>query len=96
MKTKGKITEPVSDSVFKAIYDSPASVPGRHKWLTRDQDVRQIEKLLGMPQNTIGAPLWASGVSSSRWRNANNQSWQIRISSNVRNQGRIFAFKIKV
>jgi hypothetical protein len=61
MKTKEKITEPVSDSVFKAIYDSPASLPGRHKWVTRDEDVREIEKLLGMPQDTIGAPLWVSG-----------------------------------
>lgn len=57
----GKHTHPVSDSVFKEVYDSPASLPGRHKWLTRDADVRKIEGLLGMPPETIGAPLWVSG-----------------------------------
>ena len=54
-------TVPVSDEVFKHVYDSPASLPGRHKWLTPDEDVRAIEKLLGMPPKTIGAPLWVSG-----------------------------------
>lgn len=54
-------TYPVSDDVFRTVYDSPASLPGRFKWLTSDDDVRQIEKLLGMPPNTIGAPLWVSG-----------------------------------
>lgn len=56
-----KRTRPVSDDVFRAVYDSPASLPGRHRWVTRDEDVRQIEKLLGMPEHTIGAPLWISG-----------------------------------
>ena len=51
----------MSESVFREVYDSPASLPGRHKWLTSDGDVRKIEKLLGMPPNTIGAPLWVSG-----------------------------------
>lgn len=54
-------TVPVSDRIFKQVYDSPASLPGRYKWLTTDEDVRAIEKLLGMPRNTIGAPLWVSG-----------------------------------
>ena len=58
-------THPVSDDVFRAVYDSPASLPGRYRWVTRDEDVRQIEKLLGMPQDTIGAPLWVSG---DEWR----------------------------
>ena len=58
---KQKNTLPVSARVFREVYDSPASLPGRHKWLTNDADVRQIEKLLGMPPNTIGAPLWVSG-----------------------------------
>ena len=54
-------TVPVADEVFRAVYDSPASLPGRHRWVTPDQDVRAIEKLLGMPPQTIGAPLWVSG-----------------------------------
>jgi hypothetical protein len=58
-------TAPVSDSVFREVYDSPASLPGRHKWLTNDADVCQIEKLLGMPPKTIGAPLWVSGDRKS-------------------------------
>jgi len=57
----GRFTYPVSDEVFKQIYDSPASLPGKHKWLTKEEDVRAIEKLLGMPDKTIGAPLWVSG-----------------------------------
>lgn len=55
-----KFTYPVSDAKFREVYDSPASLPGRHKWLT-DKDVREIEQLLAMPQHTIGAPLWVSG-----------------------------------
>ncbi|MBK9306376.1 MAG: hypothetical protein IPM58_04625 [Nitrospira sp.] len=54
-------TFPVSDRVFKAVYDSPRSLPGKHKWLTIDADVRKIEEVLGMPAHTIGAPLWVSG-----------------------------------
>ncbi len=57
----GKQTHVVSDRVFKIIYDSPASLPGRFKWLTSDEDVRKVEALLGMPPRTIGAPLWLSG-----------------------------------
>jgi hypothetical protein len=56
-----KNTQSVSDAVFRAVYDSPAALPGRYKWLTSDEDVRKIEELLGMPQKTIGAPLWVSG-----------------------------------
>ena len=58
-------THKVSNEIFKAVYDSPASLPGRHKWLTRDEEVRKIEALLGMPPKTIGAPLWVSGDRKS-------------------------------
>jgi hypothetical protein len=54
-------THPVSAEVFRQVYDSPASLPGRDRWLTRDGDVRRIEELLGMSGHTIGAPLWVSG-----------------------------------
>ena len=56
-----RATLPVSDETFRQVYDTPASLPGRHKWLTPTEDVRQIETLLGMPSKTIGAPLWVSG-----------------------------------
>ena len=58
---KRKTTLPVSDSVFREVYESPKSLPGRHKWMTNDEDVGKIESLLGMPRKTIGAPLWVSG-----------------------------------
>src|SRR6266568_4362597 len=58
---KQKTTIAVSDKVFRGVYDSAASLPGRYKWLTSDDDVRAIENLLGMPKRTIGAPLWVSG-----------------------------------
>lgn len=54
-------TYPVSDTVFREVYDSPASLPGRYRWLTCEADVRNLEELLGMPPETIGAPLWMSG-----------------------------------
>ena len=46
-------TLPVSDKVFKAVYDSPQSLPGKHKWLTVEADVRKIEDLLGMPAKPL-------------------------------------------
>jgi hypothetical protein len=54
-------TYPVDNAIFQRVYDSPNSLPGKYKWLTTDIDVRQIEKILGMPERTIGAPLWVSG-----------------------------------
>jgi hypothetical protein len=59
--TNTRNTIPVSHRVFREVYDSPASLPGRYRWLTPDSDVRELEGLLGMPQGTIGAPLWVSG-----------------------------------
>jgi hypothetical protein len=59
--TAERFTYPVSDEKFRAVYDSPASLPGRYRWLTSNSDVREIEKLLAMPPDTIGAPLWVSG-----------------------------------
>ena len=54
-------TYAVSDKLFRQVYDSPASLPGKHRWVTSDEDVRRLEELLGMPDQTIGAPLWVSG-----------------------------------
>ena len=54
-------TRAVSDDVFRQVYDSPRSLPGKERWVTSDDDVRAIERLLGMEPMTIGAPLWVSG-----------------------------------
>ncbi|MEU7956087.1 hypothetical protein [Micromonospora humida] len=54
-------TVEVDPALFRAVYDSPASLPGRHRWTTPEHDVRRLEKLLGMPAHSIGAPLWVSG-----------------------------------
>lgn len=60
-KTPARATRVVSDEVFKQVYDSPHSLPGKEKWVTIEKDVRAIERLLGMELKTIGAPLWVSG-----------------------------------
>lgn len=60
-RTNGKTTRVVGKDIFQQVYDSPASLPGKERWVTRDEDVREIEKLLGIEPSTIGAPLWVSG-----------------------------------
>lgn len=72
---KQRFTFPVSDEVFKKVYDSPTSLPGKHKWLTPAEDVRAIEKLLGMPAKTIGAPLWVSGDRKTCTKCRRQVSW---------------------
>jgi hypothetical protein len=56
-------TRVVTEDMFRQVYDSPRSLPGKYAWLTVEKDVREIERLLGMDANTIGAPLWVSGDS---------------------------------
>ena len=65
----------VSDEVFRQVYDSAASLPGKHKWVTRDEDVRGIEKILGMRARTIGAPLWLSGDTRDCRNCGRETSW---------------------
>lgn len=60
-KSPAPSTRVVSPEIFQQVYDSPASLPGKDRWVTSDEDVRKIEKLLGMEPKTIGAPLWVSG-----------------------------------
>ena len=36
-------------------------MPGKERWVTSGKDVRDIERILGMKPNIIGAPLWVSG-----------------------------------
>jgi hypothetical protein len=56
-----KATRAVDEELFRMVYDSPASLPGRHRWVTPETDVRQLEAVLGIPDGAIGAPLWVSG-----------------------------------
>jgi hypothetical protein len=60
-ESQGRTTHVVSPEIFKQVYDSPFSLPGKDRWVTKNEDVRTIEKLLGIPPDTIGAPLWVSG-----------------------------------
>lgn len=60
-KEKPRSTRAVSPEIFREVYDSPHSLPGKEKWVTSTADVRKIEKVLGMEANTIGNPLWVSG-----------------------------------
>ena len=60
--TSDRFTYPVSDDVFRVVYDSPAALPGAHRWVTPDADVRKLEGLLGIPAGSVGAPLWVSAI----------------------------------
>ena len=74
----------VNDDVFRQVYESPASLPGKRKWVTSDKDVREIEKLLGMRTGTIGAPLWLSG-DRKRCKNCRREtSWLDIVSSSLK------------
>ncbi|MFJ2102869.1 hypothetical protein ACIOHR_37585 [Streptomyces anulatus] len=74
-------TVPVDNGLFQAVYDSPASLPGRHRWVTPDEDVRELEGLLGMPANTIHAPLWVSGDTKACTACGRQVSWLDIVSS---------------
>jgi hypothetical protein len=79
-----RTTVEVGDEVFRQIYESPASLPGKEKWVTCDADVRGVEELLGMKPQTIGAPLWLSG-DSRHCRNCQREtSWLDIVSSALR------------
>jgi hypothetical protein len=60
-ESQSRRTRVVSPEVFKQVYDSPFSLPGKYRWVTTDEDVRAIEKILEIPPKSIGAPLWVSG-----------------------------------
>lgn len=60
-KGSARTTHAVTDEVFRQVYDSPNALPGKHRWVTSERDVRAIEKRLGLEAGTIGAPLWVSG-----------------------------------
>jgi hypothetical protein len=76
-----RTTRIVSEAIFQRVYDSPASLPGKERWVTRDEDVRHIEKLLGMDPNTIGAPLWVSGDTRQCVKCERETNWLDIVSS---------------
>jgi hypothetical protein len=81
-------TFPVSDALFRRVYDSPRSLPGKERWVTHERDVREIEKLLGLPEKTIGAPLWVSGDSRHCRVCGRETNWLDIVSSALREQHR--------
>lgn len=78
------LTVEVSDSVFREVYDSPASLPGALRWTTPDEDVRAIEELLGLEYGAIGAPLWVSGDQRTCPSCHRQVSWLDIVSSALR------------
>ena len=74
-------TFPLTNEVFKMVYDAPSSLPGKHKWVTVEEDVRKIEGLLKMPAKTIGAPLWVSGDQKNCPKCKTETNWLDIISS---------------
>ena len=79
--TNQRNTHRVSDEIFRAVYDSPGSLPGKHRWVTPEGDVRRLEDLLGMPEKTIGAPLWVSGDTQQCPKCARAVNWLDIVSS---------------
>ena len=78
---KNKATLTVSAEVFRQVYESPRSLPGKHHWVTAEADVRRIEELLGMKPNTIGAPLWVSGDNRTCQKCGRETNWLDIVSS---------------
>lgn len=81
--TNPRNTIPVDDEVFREVYDSPASLPGKYRWVTPDADVRELEGLLGMSAGTIGAPLWLSGDRDECANCGRKVSWLDIVSSAI-------------
>ena len=78
-----RATYAVPDEVFQAVYDSPRSLPGEHVWLTPEEDVREIERLLGIDEHAVGAPLWLSGDEPDCASCGRRTSWLDIVSSAV-------------
>lgn len=70
-----RTTRVVSEDVFRKVYDSPQSLPGKERWVTSEKDVRTIERRLELEPGTIGAPLWVSGDSRHCHSCGRETSW---------------------
>jgi hypothetical protein len=82
-KKSGRSTVGVSADIFKQVYDSPKALPGKHRWVTVEPDVRAIEKLLGIGTGMIGAPLWVSGDTRNCQKCGRETNWFDIVSSAV-------------
>ncbi len=82
-KAPARSTRIVSGELFRQVYESPRSLPGKHRWVTSGPDVRKIERLLGMKPNTIGAPLWVSGDSKNCPKCERETNWLDIVSSGL-------------
>jgi hypothetical protein len=80
-ESRVRTTRVVSPEIFKQVYDSPLSLPGKYRWVTTDQDVRTIEKLLNIPPKGIGAPLWVSGDTRNCAKCGRETNWLDIVSS---------------
>src|SRR5215212_1897228 len=76
-------TRIVDEELFRLVYDSPVSLPGKERWVTSDNDVRDIERILGMKPNTIGAPLWVSGDTKNCSKCGREINWLDIVSSGL-------------
>ena len=81
--SSARATYPVSDELFRQVYASPRALPGKHVWVTPDEDVREIERLLGIDERAIGAPLWLSGDERQCPKCQRQTSWLDIVSSAV-------------
>ena len=78
---EARSTHVVSAEVFRQVYDSPRSLPGKYRGITSDEDVRKIEQLLGIPNKSIGAPLWVSGDTKNCPKCGRETNWLDIVSS---------------
>jgi hypothetical protein len=76
-----RATYPVTEELFSQVYDSPNSLPGTYAWTTPEDDVREIERLLGIVEHPIGAPLWLSGDQQTCPQCGRLTSWLDIVSS---------------
>jgi hypothetical protein len=80
-----KNTYPVSDDVFREVCDSPASLPGRHTWVTSEAAARPVEDVLRTPPHSIGASPWVCGDRKTCTKCRREINW-LDIVSSVLNQ----------
>jgi hypothetical protein len=83
-ESQARSTCVVSHEIFKQVRDSPLSLPGKRRWVTKEEeDLRTIEKLLGISEKSIGAPLAVRGDTRNCPRCGQEANWLGIVSSAV-------------